>query len=261
MNARILKFEGVDNFRDFGDYQTAAGRRIHPGRLYRSANHAMATDEDLGAIADLKLAVMVDLRRAEERSRAPNRRPEACLAQVVSNDIDENPDDPDPWATFLKGSDLTPASFRGYLMTYYREAPFKARHIDLFSRYFQALGEAEGPVLIHCAAGKDRTGVLAALTHHLAGVHRDDITADYLLTNDEARFERRGPMVLQHLAEATGRQPKDDVVPLVMGVEAPFLDQAFAAMNESHGSVDAYLETALGVGPALREKIEARLLA
>jgi protein tyrosine/serine phosphatase len=261
MSKRILAFEGVDNFRDYGDYATAAGRRIHPGRLYRSANHAMATDADLGAIAALGLAVMVDLRRPEERSRSPNRRPEACGAVVISNDIEEHPDDPDPWATFLKGSDLTAASFREYLMTYYREAPFKARHQDLFARYFRALGEAEGPVLIHCAAGKDRTGILAALTHHLASVHRDDITEDYLLTNDEARFERRAPLVLQHLAEAAGRQPKEDVVRLVMGVEAPFLDAAFAAIGEAHGSIDGYLTSALGVDAALREKIEARLLA
>jgi protein-tyrosine phosphatase len=64
MNSRILPLEGVDNFRDYGDYQTAAGRRIHPGRLYRSANHAAATDADLEAIGALGLAVIVDLRRA-----------------------------------------------------------------------------------------------------------------------------------------------------------------------------------------------------
>ena len=261
MTERILPLEGVDNFRDYGDYQTAAGRRIHPGRLYRSANHAMATDQDLDAIAALGLAVMVDLRRAEERSRAPNRRPGACAAVVISNDIDENPDDPDPWMSFLKGSDLSAASFRDYLMRYYREAPFKARHLDLFARYFRALAEADGPVLIHCAAGKDRTGILAALTHHLAGVHDDDILEDYLLTNDEARFERRGPMVLQHLTEATGRQPREDVARLVMGVEAPFLDQAFKAMIERYGSLDGYLERAVGVDAALRDKIAARLLA
>jgi protein tyrosine/serine phosphatase len=261
MSKRILAFEGVDNFRDYGDYATAAGRRIRPGRLYRSANHAMATDADLEGIAALELAVHVDLRRPEERNRSPNRRPEACGAVVISNDIEERPDDADPWATFLKGSDLTAGSFRDYLTTYYREAPFKARHLDLFARYFQALGEAEGPVLIHCAAGKDRTGILAALTHHLAGVHRDDIAEDYLLTNDEARFERRAPMVLQHLAEATGREPKEDVVRLVMGVEPPFLDAAFEAISQAHGSIDGYLTTALGVDAASREKIEARLLA
>jgi protein-tyrosine phosphatase len=261
MTTRILPLEGVDNFRDFGDYQTAAGRRIHPGRLYRSANHAMATDADLDAIADLNLAVLVDLRRAEERTRAPNRRPAACAAVVISNDIDENPDDPDPWMSFLKSSDLTAASFQGYLFDYYRRAAFKPRHVDLFARYFRALGEAERPVLIHCAAGKDRTGILAALTHHLVGVHGDDIVEDYLLTNDEARFERRTPLVLQNIAETTGRQAEPAVARVAMGVDAAYLDAAFKAIAEAHGSLNGYIEQALGVDAILRGRIEERLLA
>ena len=261
MTSRILALEGVDNFRDYGDYRTAAGRHIRPGRLYRSANHAMATDADLDAIAALNLSVMVDLRRAEERLRSPNRRPETCAAVVISNDIDENQGDPDPWMTFLSGSDLTPGSFHDYLLDYYREAPFKARHVDLFTRYFRALGETEGPVLIHCAAGKDRTGILAALTHHLVGVHADDIVEDYLLTNDEARFERRAPLALQHLAEATGRQPDPAVARMVMGVDAVFLDTAFKALTEAHGGPDRYMEQVLGVDAALRDKIQERLLA
>ena len=261
MTSRIIPLEGVDNFRDYGDYRTAAGRLIRPGRLYRSANHAGATDDDLEAIAALNLAVMVDLRRPEERQRLPNRRPGACAAVVITNDIEENPDDPDPWLTFLKGSDLSVASFHDYLLDYYRTAPFKRRHVDLFARYFQALAEAEGPVLIHCAAGKDRTGILAALTHHLVGVHPDDIVEDYLLTNDEARFERRAPLALQHLAEATGRQPDPAVARMVMGVDAVFLDTAFKALAEAHGGTDAYLEQVLGVDAALKNQIHDRLLA
>jgi len=259
MTSRILPLEGVDNFRDYGDYRTAAGRRIHPGRLYRSANHGAATDADLEAIAGLKLAVLVDLRRAEERRRTPNRRPDACAAAIITNDIDDRPED--PWLTFLKSSDLSEESFRGYLLTYYRAAAFEPRHVDLFSRYFRALAEAEGPVLIHCAADKDRTGLLAALTHHLVGVHADDILEDYLLTNDEARFERRGPMVLQNLAEATGRAAPLAVARIAMGVEAAYLEAAFDAIRERSGSLDAYLETVLGVDAALKAKLEERLLA
>jgi protein tyrosine/serine phosphatase len=261
MTSRILALEGVDNFRDFGDYGTAAGRRVHPGRLYRSANHGMATPADLEAIGALGLAVVVDLRRTEERQRVPNRRPEGCRAVVISSDIDENPDDPDPWLTFLKGSDLTPGSLHGYLFDYYRAAPFASRHVDLFSRYFQALAEADGPVLIHCAAGKDRTGLLAALTHHLVGVHGDDIVEDYLLTNDEARFERRTPMVLQHIAEATGRQADAEVARIAMGVDAAYLETALEAIRQANGSIDAYLAEVLGVDAPLRERLERQLLA
>jgi protein tyrosine/serine phosphatase len=261
MTSRILALEGVDNFRDFGDYATSAGRRIHPGRLYRSANHGMATEADLEAIGALGLAVIVDLRRSEERQRLPNRRPESCRAVVVCSDVEENPDDPDPWLTFLKSSDLTPGSVHDYLFEYYREAPFAPRHVDLFSRYFEALAEADGPVLIHCAAGKDRTGLLAALTHHLVGVHSDDIVEDYLLTNDEARFARRAPMVLQHIAETTGRQPHPEVARIAMGVDAAYLETALDAICQANGTIDAYLADVLGVGAPLRERLERRLLA
>jgi protein-tyrosine phosphatase len=257
---RHIRLEAVENFRDYGDYPTAGGRRIKPGLLYRSASHGRATDADLDAIEALNLAVVVDLRRPGERERDPSRRPAGFKGQVIANDIGESHDD-DPWWNFVRSCDLSEAAFRGYLLDYYREAPFKARHIDLFARYFRALAEAEGPVLIHCAAGKDRTGVLAALTHHLAGVHEDDIVADYLLTNNPERIAARAPMVAQMIAEETGRTPTDAAVRAAIGVEAEYLAEAFRAIEAEHASVDDYLERALGVDAALREALEARLLA
>ena len=256
---RILAFDAIDNFRDYGDYATAAGRRMHPGRLYRSANHAMATDADLDALAALKLAVVVDLRRTNERERNPSRRHAGFSAQVIENDIGAALED--PWLSHIKDSDMTAASMRTYLMGYYRNAPFEARHLDLFTRYFQALADADGPVLIHCAAGKDRTGLLAALTHHLVGVHRDDIVEDYLLTNDEARFARRGPMMIEHLSEASGRPADMALARMTMAVEAEYLAEAFRVIEAEHGSIDDYIERALGVDGALRHRVEARLLA
>ncbi len=257
---RHIRLEAVENFRDYGDYATASGRRIKPGLLYRSASHGKATDADLAAIEALNLAVVVDLRRPGERERDPSRRPAGFNGRVIANDIGESADD-DPWWNFVRSCDLSEAAFRGYLLDYYREAPFKARHIDLFGRYFRALAEAEGPVLIHCAAGKDRTGVLAALTHHLAGVHADDIVADYLLTNNPERIAARAPMVAQLIAEETGRTPTDAAVRAAIGVEAEYLAEAFRAIAAEHASVDDYLERVLGVDAGLREAVEARLLA
>jgi protein tyrosine/serine phosphatase len=256
---RHLRLEAVENFRDFGDYPTASGRHLRPGVLYRSASQGRATDADLAAIEALGLAVIVDLRRPGERERDPPRRPAAFTGRVIQNDQGEAHGD-DPWWNFVRASDLSQEAFRGYLLNYYREAPFAARHLDLFSRYFRALAEAEGPVLIHCAAGKDRTGVLAALTHHLAGVHPDDIAADYLLTNNPERMAARAPMVAQMIQQEAGRTPTDAAVRAAIGVEAEYLVEAFRAIEAAHGDVDAYLETALGVDAALREALEARLL-
>lgn len=255
---RRIAFEGIDNFRDFGGY-AAGPRRLKSGLLYRSAHHARASDADLAALADLGLSVIVDLRRPNEREREPSRRWAGFAATVVENDLGQEVED--EWHAFLRRSDLSEASFRDYLTTYYRHAPTVPRHVELFSRYFRTLARTEGPVLVHCAAGKDRTGVICALTHHLAGVHDDDIVADYLLTNDPERMAARAPMVAEMVRETTGRAPTEAAVMVAMGVDAAYLTQAFSAMRDEFGSVDGYLETALGLDSALRGRIHERLLA
>lgn len=256
---RHIPFDAIENFRDFGDY-AAGQRRLRRGLLYRAAGQSRATDADLEKLAALGLSVIVDLRRANEREREPSRRWNGCAARVIDNDIGQ--DTADEWSTFIASSDLTVESFRAYMLEYYRQLPFQRRHIDLYRRYFEALAETEGPILVHCAAGKDRTGVICALTHHMAGVHDDDIRQDYLLTNNHERMVARLPMMREHVAEvAGGRVPTDEALITAMRVEAEYLDMAFKVMTDAHGSLDGYLDEVLGLNPGLRDRIHDRLLA
>ena len=259
MTSRLHSFERIDNFRDYGDYDTAAGRRIHPGRLLRSAHHARATDADLARLKALDVRTIVDLRRPGERRDQPSRRYEGFAGQVVEGGIDDGMEA--PHITFLKTQDLTPESGRRFMTRTYRALPFDAAHLDVFARYFRALGEAEGAVLIHCAAGKDRTGVLAALTHHLLGVAHDDLVADYLLTNTAVDLAGRAPAIAKQLHAMSGRVASEDAVVAFLGVEPVYLEAAFDAIRSDFGSINAYLEEALGVDGALRDRIVAGLSA
>jgi protein-tyrosine phosphatase len=254
---RHIPLQGVENFRDFGDYAAGEGR-LKKGVLFRAAHQAEATDADLETLAALGLVTIVDLRRPNERERSPSRRWTGFAAQVIDNDLGVT--GVDPWLEFITSSDLTEATVHNYMDEYYRRLPFKERHIDLYARYFQALAAGEGAVLIHCAAGKDRTGVLAALTHHIAGVADDDVIDDYLLTNDPTRFERRGQAFMDHIQGLTGRRPSEAAMRAAMGVEARYLAATFAVIDEEYGSLDAYLERALGVDAAMREQVRARIL-
>jgi protein tyrosine/serine phosphatase len=253
---RLHTFDGLTNFRDFGGY-SAGDRRMVTGRLFRSANHALASDADLARLAAMGIAAVVDLRRPVERERSPSRRWEGFAASVVEND--DHDEGSESWDSFMAGWDMKAESYRQFLLRYYEEAPHLPRLVDLFTRYFETLATSDGAVIVHCAAGKDRTGLAVALTHHIAGVHRDDIIADYLLTNHSGRFEQHGAAWREMILQQHGRAPDMDTMRAIMGVEPVFLERSFEVMTARNGGIDAYLRDALGVDSAKRAMIELRL--
>ncbi len=259
MHPRLHAFDALDNFRDYGGYDTAAGRALKSGRLFRAAHQASVSEADLERLGAFDIGVVVDLRRPVERRRQPSKRPANFTGAVLESDLDEAGEA--PHITFLKTADLTPDSGRQFMTDTYRGLPFTPAHLDLFARYFRALAETDRPVLIHCAAGKDRTGMLAALTHHLLGVHGDDLMEDYLLTNTAVNLVERAPAIAEQLKGFTGRTASQDAVVAFMGVKPIYLEAAIAAMTERHGGIDGYLELALGVDGGLRDRIAERLSA
>jgi protein tyrosine/serine phosphatase len=255
---RHIDLEGVDNFRDFGGYKTACGRGLKRGVLYRSANYARATDADLERLKALGVSVIVDLRRSDEKARDPSRRWADFAAEVIENDIDGDAAD---WAHSFINSDTTTERVREGMRAFYRRAPTEPRHVDLYRRYFRALADAPGAVIVHCTAGKDRTGIACALTHHIAGVGREDLVADYLLTNDEARLARRVAAIGGRLSNHLGRTIDEEALRAALSVDEEYLEAAFAEMTTTYGGLDGYLEEVLGVDAPLREKIAERILA
>ena len=259
MNARLHRLETLDNLRDYGDYVTSGGARVRRGRLIRSANQSRMSEADLATLAGYGFGTIVDLRRPIERIKQPSRRYPGFDGRVIDNDLDAVGEA--PHITFLQSADLTPDSGRRFMTDLYAEMAFAPSHLEIFSQYFEVLAESDRPILIHCAAGKDRTGLLAALTHHLLGVSRDDLLEDYLLTNVAVDLEARAPDIALQLKKLTGRVAAPDAVVAFMGVEPAYLDAAFTAIEARHGSLDAYLERALGVDTARRDRIIARLIA
>ena len=118
-----------------------------------------------------------------------------------------------------------------------------------FRALFAHLMEDRAPLVIHCTAGKDRTGFACALILHALGVPDDVISEDYLLTN---RFYRRDPSASSDLP--------DDVKHVLGSVQASFLAAAFEAIDADYGNLENYLREGLGLGAADRARLEARYL-
>ena len=146
------------------------------------------------------------------------------------------------------------------MVDYYQDAPFKEQHVDLFRDWFSALTEL-GPdqaAVVNCAAGKDRTGILCALTHHVLGVDRATIFADYELTNQAADVAGRLPEMARMFNAHIGKSHADEVYHPFVGVSEGFLTAAMDQIYQISGSVETYLDDGLGVGAdqtqALRDK-------
>jgi protein-tyrosine phosphatase len=257
--SRKRPFEGVRNFRDFGGYAGAGGRRMATGRFFRSANYAQASDADLAALAELGISAIIDLRRPEERERMPSRRWPDFAAEVIENHDDDEGAGPMSWHGFMADWDLTSEGMRTYHLGYYERAPTLPRLHDLYGRYFRRLAASKGPIVVHCAAGKDRTGIICALTHTLAGVHRDDIIADFLLTNDPAVFDVHAPVWAEEIAKQRGKAPSIPTMHVAMGVHESYLDRAFQVIDETYGGVERYLSGPLGIDAETRNKLEHKL--
>lgn len=268
---RVLPLEGVHNFRDFGGYAVAGGGRLKRGLLWRSGQHHGATDADLERIAALGLADVFDLRSSMERETHPCRRPSGFAARIfVSDDPVHSPalrigavpsDDRNHAAPHVAGAarKRTAEETREGMRRNYGHIAFRPELISMIRSQISVLAEARGPSLVNCMAGKDRTGIAVAMIQLAAGVHRDDVIADYVLTNSAGDVEARIRAGAETI-RAMARGLDEEVVRVVMGVEPEYLESAFATVAARHGSVDGYLREVLGVDDAMRGRLREVLV-
>ncbi len=254
---RLIALENVRNFRDFGGYDSRYGGRVRMGRLYRSGHHAEATADDLAKMDALGIHVQADLRRPDEREKQKSR---LRVPQVITNDGGRESEA--PHMRFLTQVAVDAAAADEWMGEYYEKAPFKAHHQALFRDWFVHLAEAPGEAagLVNCAAGKDRTGILCALTHHVLGVGEADVRADYELTNEAVGVNQRLPEAAAYFNQMIGKSYPEEVYRPFMGVHLKYFDRAFAAINARAGSVDAYLVDVLKVDASLQADLRAKLI-
>lgn len=258
MHDRLVDFERVLNFRDFGGWETADGAMVARGKLWRSAAFSDASDADIARLNAMDMRFLVDLRRPEERRHEPNKWPGETTRVFVNDEGAEGVALP-PHLVALLQSDLTPKSTYDYMMSLYEEIPFDPRLIKLYRDWFAELGEG-GAGVIHCAAGKDRTGIGCALTLIALGVDEETVFADYEFTNAAVDLEKRMPKIQARMEERLGRKLDSASLRPMLGVEVDYLRNALDAIEARYGSALAYMEQQLGVGARERAALQAKLL-
>src|SRR5262249_29135190 len=151
------------------------------------------------------------------------------------NVIDDGTANAAPHVAAASGRRRDPVNTRETMRTSYSGIPFRPKLVEMMRRYLATLAESEGPSLINCMAGKDRTGFAVAMLHHAVGVHPDDVMADYLLTNTAGNPEERIAAGLRATSSILG-DIDEATLRVIMGVEAEYLETAYAAIGDRHGS-------------------------
>ena len=253
---RVIPLEGVHNFRDYGGYAVAGGGRMKRGTLFRSGQHVDASDADLARIAELGLRHVIDFRGASERETYPCRRGDGFCAQVIA--FEGETANLAPHVEAAAGV-LTRDGAHRAMERIYRNLPNRAPVLWVMKRYFATLAEGGGASLVHCLAGKDRTGMAVALLHHALGVHPDDAMEDFLLTNTAGTIEARIAAGGETIRTKYGAVD-DDTIRVLMGVDERYLHAMREAVEEAHGSLDVFLADVLEVDDARREALRLHLV-
>ncbi|CCD98657.1 tyrosine-protein phosphatase [Bradyrhizobium sp. STM 3809] len=240
--ARHLGLQGASNFRDLGGYPSRDGRHVRWRQIFRSNHLGRLTEADAAAVRQLGVRTALDFRGSEERT--------AGLCAIAEISVHSLPIEPsvvpalrERWAMGRLTADDALERMRDSYRNYIR------RHTPRFRALFDHLLGDHAPLVIHCTAGKDRTGVACALVLAALDVDDDIILGDYLLTNQYFRRD----------AAAHSELPQD-VLEAIGTVHASFLAAALETVREEYGDLEAYLRDGLGIDGAARTTLQRRYL-
>jgi protein-tyrosine phosphatase len=251
---RRLPMDGLVNFRDLGGYVTGDRRRVRWDRVYRSDSLESLTDADLEALLALGVRLVCDLRRDEERAAAPSRVQDHPDVRVEYLPIGGLAAETSGMSHRMMRGEIAEVGVETMAGVY---TTILELHADSFGAVVKhAADPANLPMIVHCTAGKDRTGVASALILAALGVEEETILADFELTAEyysAAKIAEVRPQL-----EAAGIDFAK--VETYFGAAPAVMAATLAGLRERHGTVEGYLTGPAGVAPATLAALRDRLL-
>ncbi|MEZ5527513.1 MAG: tyrosine-protein phosphatase [Gammaproteobacteria bacterium] len=260
---KLLPLEGGSNFRDMGGYAAVDGKSVVRGKLFRSGAPSSLTQKDMAYLDRFDFDAIVDLRSSEELDLYPNRWAQQSRIHYLNVDysIFQLMGDPREVTAEQMQAQMDPEAM-------YRNFPTMLK--PQLTLYLDSLLQSDGPVLVNCSAGQDRTGVATAVILTLLGVDRDTILQDYQLSTQFRRpAVERGNVDLAEAAKTNAfaammlsyAGAEEEVAqPLVLADGTPFLFFALDEIDQTWGSVAAYAEAELGLDKSELAQLRSKYL-
>jgi protein-tyrosine phosphatase len=242
---RSVPLEGGVNFRDLGGYACVNGRVTRWQTLYRSGTTHLLTTADRERVAALGVATAFDLRSRAERAEFAHGLIDRSDVLYVAPDHDFVDGD---LMRLLDRADVTADELRCAMTVMYRRLPYELASV--YRELFASLIRGPVPLVFNCAAGKDRTGVAAALLLWSLDVKWPAIVEDYLLSQP-AVSTRHDAIQSPRMAGRLSRV-SPEAIDVLFGVEVAYLDAMREEIVRRNGTISGYLVEELGLA---REQI------
>ena len=273
---RHLPMSATANFRDYGGYLTQSGRQMMWGKLFRTGHMGEMNDRDIAVLSQLNIQAVCDFRRPEEAAKQPSLLPEGLQPTAIPI----SPGSAIDFFSAISEQAIDEAKIDAFMQDINHDLVIN--HQPSYRAMFdQLLASADAGSIIHCSAGKDRTGFGALLLLSALGVSDDDIMADYLLTNQYVNIEREiARWTVNYGADQTktGIADSDKVkaareainahqgefnhqaLAVILKVKASYLQTAVDTIREEFGGTISYLEQQIGLSSSELSRLKAAYL-
>lgn len=246
-----INIKKVHNFRTVGNIKNVDGRTLKEGKFYRSGHLHQLKKKSFDELEQLGIKEVIDLRNSKEIAQKPDNLPSDIIYKNYSAFEDEGDQLDQAKKLVLKGKvDGSDADKR--MLEFYKD--YVSENPEIIKKIITEILESDQPILYHCTAGKDRTGITTALILTILKFDKETIYNDYLLSNNY-----RKKLVDKRLNLANNLHflyPKMDVKVLekLSWVETDYLDAAFNEINKKYGSMDNYIQQVLGISESKRQE-------
>ncbi|WP_343643220.1 tyrosine-protein phosphatase [Chryseobacterium sp.] len=248
---KVIPIRKVTNFRTVGNIKNADGRTLKEGKFYRSAHLHKLKRKSFDDFEKLGIKEIIDLRNSREIAQKPDQLPSENVYKNFSAFEDEGDQLAQAKKLVLKGK-VNASDADKRMIDFYRE--YVTKNPEMIKRIITEILESKDPILYHCTAGKDRTGITTALILTILKFDKETVYNEYLLSNNYRKNLVQKRLRLAHTLHFLYPKMDLQVLEKLSWVEKRYLDAAFEEINKKYGSTDVYIQQVLGISDAKRKE-------
>ena len=253
---RYISFKHTTNFRDIGGLPTSEGKKVKYGLVFRSDNLSQLKRGEFDKFNTLKIKTVIDLRTQGEIELKQDNLPKNVIYFACPIVSDQGDLMAQMKGKVLRG-EVSEGESKALMKEFYKKCVTDT--IPLLKEIIQKIAISEEPILYHCSAGKDRTGIVTALLLSVLKVDRQTIINEYLLSNYYRSSKIKSTMQKAKILKVIRTNLNTTVILNFMAVDSDYINAVFETIDQNYGGMDAFIANELGINASMREKIINRL--